>query len=295
MRKTLLLAAAAALLTACAGNRREIRLTSEPSIERAFDILSGTKLGKPLVKFLYKNPVLFEYANTAGLCHKFSLDRGLILLPVEMRGSDLVLAMAIARAAYVYRLYTITGLEEIVSEEEELGALFQARLGVEIALMNADFEKAPGALELKKEFCTYIMDGSRMAMANARTKVLSSDPDCQRPLDTMGGQKIWLDRMRQALNNDTFHQLLHDRDLQRVRRGVMTMSDAMKRDARIRAMPAYEAFRYQRTFYDAQSGIFDAFEKTWREELKLDADWREANKEEIDRAREEFSTCNMSE
>jgi hypothetical protein len=295
MKKRLLLLSLAALLGACTGNRRETRLTSEPSIERAFDIISGTELGKPLMKFLYKNPVLFEYSNAAGLCHKFNLEKGLILLPVEMRGSDLVLAMAIARAAYMYRLYTLTGLEELISEEEELGALFQARLGVEIALMNVDFEKAPGTADLKHDFCTYIMDNSEMAMAQARKRALSADPDCQRPLDTMGGQKIWLNRMRQAINNDTFHQLLYERDQQRVRRGVMSMSDAMKKDARIRAMPAYEAFRYQRTFYDVQNGIFTGFEKVFGEEVRADAAWRAAHKEAIDRAREEFSTCNMQE
>ncbi|OGS11738.1 MAG: hypothetical protein A2285_01920 [Elusimicrobia bacterium RIFOXYA12_FULL_57_11] len=295
MKKNLILAACLFLLSACTGNRRDIRLTSEPSIERAFDIISGTALGKPLMKFLYKNPVMFEYSNTAGICHKFALQKGAIFVPVEMRGSDLVLALSIARAAYIYRLYLLTGLEEIISEEEELGALFQARLGLEINLVNGDFEKAENAAGLKSNFCSYIMEQSRYTMAQARKEALSQDPDCQRPLDTLAGQQLWLGKMRQAMNNDNFNQLLYERDLQRVRRGTLTMSEAMKNDARSRAMPTYETYRFQRTFYDYQSAVFSNFTEIYYRELKEDQAWRQAHKADIDRARAEFSDCNMPE
>lgn len=294
MKKTILLPLLLIFFSACAGTRPEIRLTSEPSIERAFDLISATRQGKPLMKFLYEHPVLFEYSNTAGVCHKFNLNRGLIFLPVEMRGSDLVLALALARAADIYRLGTITGMEEIVSEEEELSALFQARLGVEIGLTTEDFKKAPGAAEIRHDFCAYVMETSRHAMAEARIRALSTDPDCQRPLDTLASQRIWLEKMRQAMNDDTFQQLLYERDLQRVHRGVMTMPEAMKNDARIRALPSYETFRYQRTFYDTQAVIFTDFDKAIKRELAEDESWRAAHKEELEKTRADFVECNMA-
>ena len=255
MKKHLLLFSCVALLAGCAGSRKELMLTSEPSIERAFDIISGTRQGKPLLKYLYKHPVRFEFSNTAGFCHKFSLKKGLIFLPVEMKSSDLILALAAARAAYIYRLYKETGLGEIISEEEELAALFQSRLALEVNVVEGDFAKGKAGGPIKADFCTYIMENSRYAMAQARREALTPDENCQRPLETIENQRIWLEKIRQSMDDDNFHQLLYDRDMQRVRRGSMAISEAMKNDATIRALPAYETYRFQRTFYDDQKAV----------------------------------------
>ena len=293
MNKRLLIFTPFLLLAGCAGNRQEIRLTSEPSIERAFDILNAPPQGKPLVRFLYKHPVRFEYSNTPGLCHKFSIKTGKIFLPADYKNSDLVLALAAARAAYIYRLYVQTGLDEILSEEEELGTLYQARIALEINIMNADFEKAKAAAELKTDFCTYILENSAYAMAQARKEVLAQDADCQRPLETLENQRVWLEKTRRAINDETFYQLLYERDLQRVRKGTLSMAEAMRNDARTRSLPMYEVYRFQRTFYDRQSEIFKVFEKAYAREIKEDAAWRRDRQEDIDRAREEFSACNL--
>jgi len=293
MKKNLLLFSCLALLTACAGTRKEISLTSEPSIERAFDIISGASQGKQLVKYLYKHPVRFEFSNTPGMCHKFALKKGLIFLPLEMKSSDLVLALAAARAAYIYRLYTETGLGEIISEEEELAALFQARLALEVNVVEKDFKKADAAAAIRSDFCTYIMESSKYAMAQARREALTRNEDCQRPLETLENQRIWLEKIRKSMDNDNFHQLLYDRDMQRVRRGSMPISEAMKNDARVRALPVYETYRYQRTFYDDQKAIFSAFGKIYRREASADEAWRRRNREALDRARGEFSTCGL--
>lgn len=288
-----LLLAPLLLLAACSGNRREARLTSEPSIERALDIVASTGEGKPLIKFLYKNPARFEYANTPGTCHKFSLKTGQIFLPLDYKGSDLVLALALARAAYIYRLYTATGMDEVISEEEELGAIFQARLALELSLVNGDFEKAGGAPEIKSDFCTYVLENSGYAMTQARRKALSPDPDCQRPRETLENQRVWLEKTLRAINEQTFYQLLYERDMARVKKGVMPVSAAMKNDAVLRAMPTYEVYRYQRTFYDKQSDSFSRFGKAYTAEVRKDAAWRAAHREDLDRAREEFSACNL--
>jgi hypothetical protein len=293
MKKHLLLISSFWLLAACAGNRRDVRLTSEPSIERALDIVGSTEQGKPLVKFLYKNPVRFVYSNTPGLCHKFSLKTRTIFLPMEYKGSDLVLALAIARAGHIYRLYKLTGMDEIISEEEELGAIFQARLALEINLVNADFEKAAGAPEIKTDFCTYVLENSGYAMNQARRKALAPDADCQRPRETLENQRVWLEKTLRAINDETFYQLLYDRDMDRVKKGAMPMSEAMKNDAMLRSLATYEVYRFQRTFYDKQNDSFTRFGKIYASELRKDASWRAAHQPDIDRAREEFSACNL--
>ncbi|MBU2574222.1 MAG: hypothetical protein KKH28_09120 [Elusimicrobia bacterium] len=292
----LLLLLAPALFSAAACLPKTVaKLTSEPSIERALDILNSTPEGKSLLHFLYKHPVRFEYSNTPGLCHKFSLKTGNIFLPMEFRNSDAFLALALARAAYIYRLYRLSGMAEIVSEEEELGALFQARIGLAINLADRDFEQNKYAKELRSDFCTYIMEGSVSAALSARTAALSSDPQCQRPLETLQTQRAWLDKTKEAIDGDNFYALIYERDLQLVKKGVLTINEAMKNDANLRALPRYEIYRYQRTFYDKQSGIFTKLEKLYRNALKEDAAWRASFQTDIYKAREEFSACNLPE
>ena len=273
----------------------EAKLTSEPAIERAFDILAATPGGKPLTRFLQKNPVRFEYSNTPGFCHKFSFKTGRIYLPKEYANSDTLLALALARAAYIYRLYTVSGLQEVISEEEEMGALFQARVGLELGLANKDFGQNRFAGELKSDFCIYLMEGAKSAATTARAAALSSQPECQRPLETLQAQRVWLEKIREAINDESFFQLLYDRDLQKVRKGVIPVSEAMGNDAAIRALPMYEIYRYQRMFYDKQSDSFARIEKLYRDALKEDEAWRRANRLTLHDARQEFSACNLPE
>ncbi len=293
MKKRTILLASLWLLAACAGNRREARLTSEPSIERALDIVASAPEGRQLLRFLYKHPVRFEYANTPGACHKFSLKTREIFLPLDYKGSDLVLALALARAAYIYRAYALTGIDEVISEEEELGAIFQARLAVELNVVDADFKKAGGAAEIKNDFCTYVLENSGYAMAQARKKALSQDADCQRPRETLENQRVWLEKILRAINNETFYQLIYERDMARVRKGALPVSTAMKNDAVLRAMPTYEVYRYQRSFYDRQNDSFTRFGKFYSAEIRHDASWRAGRQADLDRAKEEFSACNL--
>ncbi len=294
MTKRLLLLTPLLFLGSCA-SRPEIRLSSEPSMERALDLLNSTPQGKPLVKFLLKNPVSFEYSNTAGLCAKYALKNHKIFLPQDYRGSDKVLALAIARAGFIYRMYTEIGMEEIISEEEELAALYEARVAIELGLVNADFARAKNAGEIKKDFCTYVLESSRYAMAQARKEVLTPDTNCQRPLETLENQRAWLEKSRQAINDNNFYQLMYDRDLQRVKKGSMPFSEAMKNDATLRGLPVYDVYRYQRTFYDSQSDLFSTLQKVYEREIKKDADWRAGHQGAIDAAREEFSACGLPE
>lgn len=291
MRKALLLLPLL-LLAACAGYRRNVSLTSEPSIERAFDLLMETAEGRPLVRFLIANPVHFEYSNTAARCAKFALKARRVYLPVELKASDKMLALAVARAAYVYRLYHKSGMDEIIAEEEELSALFQGRLGLDLGLREADFPDAAWAREFRGNHCNYVLEGSDYARFQARKAALSADPACQRPLDTMEGQRAWLEKTRQAINDQTFYRLLYERDMDRVRRGALSMAEANRNDADLRAMPTYEVYRYQRSFYDKQEDIFLRFAKLFGEEVSRDAAWR-ASAPGLDEAREEFSRCGL--
>lgn len=284
------------IFSACAGTRREIRLTSEPSIERAMDKLASVPEGKKLLEFLYKNPIRFEYSNTPGLCYKFSLKAGTIFLPTDLRDSETLFALTIGRAAYIYRFYAETGIEEILAEEEEAAALFQARAAIEMNVQAPDFRSKKLGSAIKANLCTYLFIGAREAMQKTRSWALSyPDADCQRPLETLENQHIWLEGIRQSVSNATFFQMLYDRDQRKVRGGLLTQVQAMSNDAKIRAIPLSEIYRFQQTFYSAQSGILSNFEKAYRQALKYDEAWNADNAGLVQQSRETTSVCKLPE
>ncbi len=285
----------AIFLISCASNKKknDIIISSEPSIERALDILNETPDGKDLVKFLYKYPVRIEYSNTAGLCHKFALERNRIYIARDFKKPDILLALEVARAALIYKISRLSKLKEIITEEEEVAALLQARLVLQLNLVNDDFLKFPFSSKIKSEFCTYIMDGQDPAIRKARYAALVMDPDCQLPLETLLSQKNWLQKIKESTGKGNFFQVLYERDLEKVRKGALTMTEAMRNDSLIRGLNTYDIYRYQRTFYEDASGIISKFEKLYKQELSKDANWRKNNADAIERASMEFSECNL--
>jgi len=283
----------------CAGcssvGKPATELTREPSIERALDILEAAPASRPLVRFLNEHPVRLEYSRTPGVCNKYSLKTGAIFLPRELRNSDALLALALARAVYIHRLHILSGLEDVISEEEEIAALFQARIGLALKLKEEDFKHNRFAKELRSDFCTYIMDGSDAAVLSARTIALSSQTVCRRPLEMMQTRRARLEETIAAVDNGSFLQLMKTRDLEKVRKGALTMNDAMKNDADLRSLPPDELYRNQHTFYVAQKDILFRLDRLYREALKDDELWRQANESLIGDVRQEFSACGLPE
>lgn len=285
----------AIFLISCASNKKknDIILSSEPSIERAMDILSETPDGKALVNFLYKHPIRIEYSNTAGLCHKFALERNRIYIARDFKASDILLALEVGRAALIYKMSFISKLKEIITEEEEVAALLQSRIALQLNLVNDDFLNYPFSAKIKSEFCTYIMDGQEPAIRKARNAALIMDPDCQLPLETLHSQKTWLRKIRESTGKVNFFQVLYERDLEKVKKGALTMSEAMRNDSINRGLDSYDIYRYQRTFYEDASEIISKFEKLYNQEIRKDSNWRKNNAEAIERAGMEFSECNL--
>ncbi|HBE87975.1 MAG TPA: hypothetical protein DDW67_02415 [Elusimicrobia bacterium] len=297
MKRLPILLASLLPLASCSGSRRAApSLTPEPAIERAFDVLSTAKEGKKLISFLEKNPVSFEFANVEAPCPRYEFGRGRIYLRREFKGSDAMLALALARAAQVYRFHRLAGIESPTAEQEELAALFQARIGLQVRLVNQDFETDdPGVKEIKSAFCAYLHEGQRYAMQKARASALVTEQWCGRPFETLGSLESWLERTKEAVRDETLFTLLYERDLQRVRRGQITMADAMRNDANFRAMPLYEINRFQRMFYDTENEKVSRAVKLYRELTREDASWRAGHAGDITRAREAFATCGMKD
>ena len=271
-------------------------LSSEQSIQTSFKTIASYQEGQKLVNFLAKHPIQFEYADTAGMCHHFSLRNGkrrLIFVPEEFRASKKLLAMALYRAANIYRMYVQTGVEEIIAEEEEVAMLRQMHMGVLMDLTKEEFDLVPQATELKQEFCTYVLENSEEALAKTRYFVQTPMPACQRPLENIVKQEIWLKNMRHAISDDTFHHLMADRDKRRVAQGRITDSQAARTSANLLGMPNYEMTRYERTFFDDRNSNFTAFNQIYLKELYNDISFRRDHADRIYKIATDFAECDL--
>ncbi len=278
----------------CLPHRRTARLTAEPSIERALDLLGTVREAAPTLRALRRNPVLFDYYDAPAGCGSFPAGPGRIHLPRGLKDNDALLAAALAKAAYIHRMNVGLGTEENVSEQEEAAVLFQARVLLEIGLKSDDFRKTADAKAIGSDLCTYVMQGAEAAVRDARAAALSVQPECRRPMDTLRKMRERLSETHEAMDDSAaFFRLLKDRDLDKVRKGTLTMAEAVKNDAEIRALPTYELYRKQRELYDIQTTAFDRLTRFCRSAMKEDAAWRKSNQSLIDAARKDLSDCDL--
>jgi hypothetical protein len=181
-------------------------------------------------------------------------------------------------------------------EYEELAALFQARIGLQISLVNSDFEsQEAGVPAIKSAFCSYLHEGQIYSMRQARTAAISDEPWCGRPFITLNGLADWIQETRIAVEEGTLFNLLYERDMLRVKKGQITVAQAMRNDANFRSMPLFDITRSQRIFFDSQKLIMKNSLRLYKERLAEDTAWRNKHAEDIMRAREAFSTCGMQD
>jgi hypothetical protein len=112
-------------------------------------------------------------------------------------------------------------------------------------------------------------------------------------VETLRSLRTWLDETRAAVDSETFFQLMKARDLEKVRKGALTINEAMRNDADLRAMPAYETYRYQRNMFEHQAGTFSQLDAMYRKALRDDAQWRDSNEALLQKAREDFASCGL--
>lgn len=284
----------AAMLCSCFYSVTEI--TSEDSINQSLRTIEEYPDGYKLVNFAKTHPVRIEYADTAGICHHFNLKdprNRTIFIPEEYRASDKILAMGVYRALQIYRMYVQSGLGEMVSEEEEISMLRQMQLGVMLGITKEEFDKVPEAVEMKDEFCTYILENSEEALAKTRLTAQTPNQACQRPLDNIVKQGFWIKDMKKSISKNEFHQLMQYRDKKRVAQGAMTDSEAAANSARLMALPEYETARYERLFFDIKKSNFDYFKQLYLKEVFLDRDFRREYAKQIYEMSTDFAECDL--
>lgn len=270
-----------------------VNFTIEPSVERAVDILSTTKEGKKLVRFIEKNHVTAAYFNFKGPWSKLMPKKRRILIPSSAQASDIVVALLLARQAHIYMTYHKLGLSDILVEQEELASLVQAHLALEIGFGNSDAESSGSGAAVLAELCPYLLTGSHRTMEVARRNALEPNPEYARPLESIASVTDWIGRTQKAVIDGSIAQLRYKRDLERVRKNAITTAEAMKNDADFRALAPYEVFRVQRKLYQNQMRMLSDAENMYRSGIKADASWRRKHNKEIQKGLNDFSSCTL--
>lgn len=288
--RIIFLAFSCAVFSGCVAGRKNFVFTSEPSIERGMDILLETEEGREIYDFARENPMRVEYSNTAGLCNNYDLSEGTVYLPRPYRDDDFILALALAKGVFVYRMHRLSKFDDILAEMEEAAALFAARIALKLNMVPGDYSR-DYAKPLKEELCVYITRAGDALRQSVRRRVLSQNADCGYPLETLKSQLMWLDKVRDAAGTSDLFQILNEKNMRKVARGSMTMTEAMNRDAAVRGLPTYDLYRYQRTFYETNYEIISSLSRAIESEIARDRRWREKNGPLLERVMMEFPSC----
>lgn len=292
---------AAAVLTAaffsfsCSGGQVAKEITLEPSIERILEEFEASKEYAPLVKFIKKHRARIEFEeNSPGNCVKYDFSRGRITIPRKYRESELFLKLETLKALYIWKMHLTYKLEEYLEEEEVLASLQQMHyiLGSVDNLTNKTFESDKRIKQkFTKEFCAYAILNTQMMVniVNLRCQVM--DTECGFPLETVATQRAWSQKVKESMQNEKFFDLMYEKDLLKVKRGLMKMAEATRNNAMLRSKPLYEIYRDQRSYYDISLDKLDKFEKFFKSEMENDKAWRQKHFEEIENARYEFPSC----
>ena len=279
----------------CSGKKAVKEITLEPSIERVLEEFETSPEYSYLVKFIKKRRARLEFDENPSMnCVRYDYANGRITIPRKYKESDLFLTLETLKALYIWKTHITFGLEEFLAEEEVLATAQQMHyiLALRSDAGNKIFEDEKFIREkLKKEFCSYTILNTQMMsnLIRLRTSVINND--CGLPLETVMTQRSWAYKIKEAMQNEKFFDLMYEKDLLKVRRGLLTMADATRNNAMLRSKPLYEIYRDQRSYYDVSLDKIDKFEKFYKKELEKDKEWRLAHKDEIENARYEFTSC----
>ena len=114
---------------------------------------------------------------------------------------------------------------------------------------------------------------------------------CELPLESIISQRAWFSSIKDAMQNDTFFDLMYRKDMIRVKKGAITQAEAIKNDATLRSKPIYEVYRDQRSYYDISMEKIDKFDAYYKKEISKDTQWRLKHKDDIENARYELNSC----
>jgi len=282
-------------LGGCATSAGKPELYFEPSLERAMEIVGQTREGRGLLSYLDKNPVSVKYSDSiSGPWPKFNPAEKEILIPENVRRSDVLAGLLIARGLAEYRVYDSLNLSETLAETEEIAAVTQAHIALELGLEQGALLGSAAGKAALSEVCVYVAQGPEKFSGKILAESLSPNAEYQRPLETIDGAKKWLGRVKDAMAEGTLPQLLYERDMERVKKKTLTQARADANSARVRSADPESLWRMQRQFFASAGKTLDEAAALGQKTLEEDLMWRRRNSALISQRLAELTWCRVS-
>ncbi|MDD4004627.1 MAG: hypothetical protein PHW69_05420 [Elusimicrobiaceae bacterium] len=274
-----------AVFAACAssGKKPDNGVNFIPSLERALEIMGQTKGGHELADYLWDHPVPVTYAQLAGPWPKYDPVIKQIFLPRDIKENDYLVMLALARAIEVYRICDTLGLDEIIVETEQIAALGEMELAIEVGLKEREGEDSLPGQKLLDEFCSFMVEGADGLTDKVRGDCLALHPEYNRPYKSVDAYEKWLRQTKEALDGGTLNQLMLKRDRDLVRRGEITTADADKNASAFASLEPRQIYRQYNDMYIQGMEKMGRLKRLYQKRISRDKSWRKKNEAAISR------------
>lgn len=264
----------------------------EPAVNAALSDLSSYKPALPYISYFKKNPARIDYKDDNYLCSSYDFKNGIILIPRQLDSSPESLKIEILKGLYLWKTHREYRLEELMNEEAVLSETLALRYFFDLGLKNENLLKDTALNKLmKRNVCVFISMNGKIFLNHVQNKYLSSLPACGWPLESVSKQKIWFDRLKKSLSDGSFVQLMYESDLEKVKKGLISQSEASRNAALMRSKPSYELYREYRGYSDLSIEKLSKFEKEYFKGLENFFLWEKKYSSEVENARYEYSVC----
>jgi len=264
-----------------------------PSMERAIEILNETADGRELSDYLHAHPIPITYAQLPAPWPQYDPQVKQLFLPKELKDNDYLVALALMRGIETYRLCETLRLDEIMLEVDQIAAIREMQMIIELGLENKEGENSASGRQMLDEACSYMIGGPRALAEKVKSDALSPlRPDYGRYYRPASVKLSWLRQIKTALDANTLPQVMQKFDRDRVRRGEITMADADKNAMEFRSMDLRQMYRKYDDLYLHGTKSLDNLEKEYEKRLAAAADWHDKYRKAVARQLARTTYCN---
>ncbi len=294
-KHVLLLSALACVLalTACksAPKKPKPEVFFLPSMERALELLSETDEGKKLADFINENPIPVVYARLNGPWPKYDPAANQIYIPEAVKENDVIVALNMARAIDTYRSCKKLELSEITAEIEQMAALREMELAVELGLNDNEGTDTLSGRMILEELCSFMVEGRDRMLEKAKRNAMSYNPEYGRPYKSIEQSEKWLRQVKAAVEKGNLHQLLQKRDRDRVRRGEITVAEADQNALAVTSADSRVLYRQYNESYLREMETLRQIQRLYDKRMSDDDTWRKRNAKAISAQLARTSYC----
>lgn len=279
-------------IAACSSSYKKKNRVIEPSINSALDEISRYTPARPYISFFKNRPARIDFKDDKYICSSYDFKNGIILLPRQLDNSPEALKLEILKGLYLWKVHNDYKLEALMVEEAELAEIKAIEYFFELGVKNDTLSRDFGLnTVIGKGLCTLITMNSKIFLNYTNNKYISNVSACGWPLETLNKQKIWFSRLKESIEDGSFIQLMYESDMDKVKRGLMSESDASRNAAILRSKPLYEIYRQERGYSDISLERLKKFQKEYAREKENFFLWEKTHASDIENARYEYTIC----